>query len=166
MICRSHSMFLPLVLAAAVIGCASDKIETSVTFDPLTAFPAQATFAWDEARNKLPKDERLLALDLGSVIESAAEAEFAVRGYTRATGGNPDFLISYQVASNSWIGSDNSRAVGTVSILLVEAESGRRVWLGFGRSDVQVGLERDVREARMREALAKMLKGFPPNQPK
>jgi hypothetical protein len=155
-----------LVFGALATGCATDPVETSVTFDPLTAFPAQATYAWDESRNKLPLDERLAALDLGDVIRAAAEAEFAKRGYTLAPRESAQYLMSYQAATNSWIGADNSRAVGTVSLLLVEAASGRRVWIGFGRSDVQVGRDRAGREQRMREAFAKMLKNFPPNQGK
>ncbi len=106
----------------------------------------------------------MAALDLAPVIEAAAEAEFAVRGYTLSTTDSANYLMSYQVASHSWIGADNSRAVGSLSLLLVEAESGRRVWLGIGRAEINVGLSNDERLAGIRVALAKMLKKFPPNQ--
>jgi hypothetical protein len=158
--------FCSLVLAIVMIGCASDGIETSVAFDPLTQFPTQATFLWDDSSNQLPADDRIAALDLGSVIETAAEAEFAARGYTLSTTDSANYLLSYQVTSHSWIGADNSRAVGSLSLLLVEATSGRRVWLGIGRSEVNVGRSSEERLAYMRVAMTKMLKEFPPNQPR
>jgi hypothetical protein len=161
---RIHSAFHALILAIIMIGCASDGVETSAAFDPLTQFPAQATFLWDSSSNKLPTDDRIAALELGPVIEAAAEAEFAARGYTLSTSDSANYLMSYQVATHSWIGADNSRAVGSLSLLLVEAKSGRRVWLGIGRAEMNVGLSKEERLAGMRVALAKMLKEFPPNQ--
>lgn len=156
---------LPLLaLFASILGCASDGIETSVTFDPLAQFPAQATFLWDDARNRQPANERIAALGLGPIIKAAVEAEFALRGYRLSTSGTPDYLVSYEVASHSWIGADNSRAVGSISILLTEGSTGRRVWLGFGQSNVDVSRSPAEREARMRDAMARMLKDFPPNQ--
>jgi hypothetical protein len=157
---------LSFVLAIAMIGCASDTVETSAAFDPLTRFPAQATFLWDSSSNKLPADDRITALDLAPIIEAAAEAEFGARGYTLSTTDSANYQLSYQVATHSWIGADNSRAVGSLSLLLVEAKSGRRVWLGIGRAEMNVGLSSEERLAGMRAALAKMLKEFPPNQPR
>jgi hypothetical protein len=156
--------FLALTLVAVLSGCASDGIETSVAFDPLTQFPTQATFLWDDASIKMPADDRITALDLPSVIKEAAEAEFAARGYTLSTTDSANYLMSFEVTSHTWIGADNSRAVGSLSLLLVEAATGRRVWLGIGRSEVGVGRTREERLAYMRTALAKMLKEFPPNQ--
>jgi len=153
-----------LMLVIAMTGCASDGVETSTAFDPLARFPAQATFLWDSSSNRLPADDRIAALDLGPVIEAAAEAEFGARGYTLSQTESANYLMSYQVATHSWIGADNSRAVGSLSLLLVEAASGRRVWLGIGRAEINVGRSSEERLANMRVALAKMLKEFPPNQ--
>jgi hypothetical protein len=164
MLCRIRPAFYSLVLAVVMLGCASDGVETSTAFDPLTQFPAQATFLWDSESNKLPADDRIAALDLGPVIKTAAEAEFGVRGYTLSTTDSANYLLSYQVATHTWIGADNSRAVGSLSLLLVEAASGRRVWLGIGRAEMNVGLSSEERLAGMRVGLAKMLKDFPPNQ--
>ena len=166
MVRHTRPAFCSLVLAIVMIGCASDGIETSVAFDPLTQFPTQATFLWDPSSNKLPADDRIAVLDLGPVIEAAAEAEFAVRGYTLSTTDSANYLMSYQLASHSWIGADNSRAVASLSMLLVEASSGRRVWLGMGRAEMNVGLSNEARLAALRVAMAKMLKEFPPNQPR
>ena len=153
-----------LAICALLIGCSSDGIQVSTTFDPLSAFPAQATFVWDDAANKLPADPRIARLELGPIIKQAAEAEFAARGYRAATGGSPDYRLSYQLVVNSWIGADNSRSIGSLSLLLVEANSGRRVWLGFGRAEVHVGLSYKERKQRIQGTLTRMLQKFPPSQ--
>ena len=41
-------------------------IDVSTTFDPLTRFPAQATYLWDEAANQLPDDPRFNQMDTDS----------------------------------------------------------------------------------------------------
>jgi hypothetical protein len=155
---------LSLVFLASLAGCASDGIEVSTTYDPLTSFPAKASYAWDDRANKLPTDPRIVELDLGPLIKQAAEEEFAARGYRAVASGTHDYRLSYELVVHSWIGSERSRSVGTLSLLLIEADSGRRVWLGFGRAEVHVGLTRAERMQRMREALAKMLEKFPPAQ--
>lgn len=164
MVSRICSALPSLVLAVVMIGCASDGVETSVAFDPLARFPTQATYLWDSSSNKLPADDRIAALDLDPLIREAADSEFAARGYTRSVTESANYLLSYQVASHSWIGADNSRAVGSLSLLLVDAASGRRVWLGMGRAEMNVGRSSEARLTELRAAMAKMLKGFPPNQ--
>lgn len=150
---------------ALLVGCASDGVEVSTTFDPLTAFPAQARYAWDTRANALPDDPRLAQLDLDRIITEAADEEFALHGYHRETAAAaPEFHLSYEVAVHSWIGADNSRSVASLSLLLTEASTGRRVWLGFGRAEVQMGLSRSERKQRMRRAIASILEGFPPKQ--
>ena len=124
MVRHTRPVFCSLVVAIVMIGCASDGIETSVAFDPLTQFPTQATFQWDPSSNKLPADDRIIALDLGPVIVAAAEAEFAVRGYTLSTTDSANYLMSYQLASHSWIGADNSRAVAQLITWLEDAAAG------------------------------------------
>jgi len=162
--CRCISL-LSTCLVAAFVGCASDGgVETSAAFDPLTRFPAQATFVWDESRIRLPADDRIAALDLKPVIMEAAEAELGLRGYTLSTTDSANYLLSFEGTTHSWIGADNSRAVGSLSLLLVDAASGRRVWMGIGRSEMNVGVARADRLVSLRAAIAEMLKNFPPNQ--
>jgi hypothetical protein len=151
-------------LLGSLAGCASDGVEVSTTYDPLTSFPAQATYTWDERANRLPTDPRIVALDLAPILKAAAEEEFAARGYRAAVSRPVDYRLSYQLVVHTWIGADNSRSVGSLSMLLVEADTGRRVWLGFGRAEVHVGLTRAERKQRLREALARILENFPPTQ--
>lgn len=148
----------------AAVGCASDDLQTSVTHDPLALFPPQATFAWDSAANRLPTDESIVALDLDPLIREAANQEFALRGYRVVTSGSPDYRLSYQLAVHTWISANNSSSAASLSLLLVDAKLSRRVWLGYGRATVNVGVSRDERRTDVRAAIAKMLEKFPPNQ--
>ncbi len=163
----SQSVFLPvflsLVFLASLAGCASDGIEVSMTHDPLARFPAKGSYVWDDRANKLPSDARVADLDLGPLVKAAAEEAFAAHDY-HAMASGPDYLLSYELVIHTWIGADNSRSVASLSLRLVEADTGRRVWLGFGRAEVQAGLSRAERTERLRDAVAKMLEKFPPGQ--
>lgn len=163
MLARRSLILLAALGAAALTGCASDDLQTSFIHDPLSPFPAQATFSWDASANKLPAYERIEALDLDPLIREAANQEFALRGYRVATGGT-DYRLSYQVAVHTWIGPDNSKSIGTLSLLLVDTKLDRRVWLGYARAEMHVGASREERLEGLRVAIGKMLEKFPPNQ--
>jgi len=159
-----HRFAVVALLLALLAGCASDGVEVSTTYDPLASFPAQASYAWDDAANKLPAKPRLEALDLDPLIKQAATEELALRGYRPTASGSPDYRLSYELVVHTWIGPDDSLSVGSLSLLLVEASSGRRVWLGFARAEIHVGLTPAEREQRLRDAFARMLANFPPAQ--
>ncbi len=160
---RCHFIAIGLVLLL-LAGCASDNINASSAFDPLTPFPPQATYTWDEAANRLPADSRLEQLDLHTLITEAANEEFSNRGYRQAAGGSPNFRLSYQLAVYTWIGADNSMSVGSLALTLNDAGSGRRVWMGFARAEVNIGLTHAERKERLRTVVARILEKFPPNQ--
>jgi hypothetical protein len=158
---------IPRLLAAALVAlaaCASqDAIPVSTTHDPLARFPAEATWAWDEAAISLPQNPELDRAGTDALFREVANEAFAARGYRQAAAPT-NYLLSYQYAVAERIGPDVSKAVGSVSLLLVESASGRRVWLGFGRAEIHVGLTREERKARLRDALDRMLADFPPSQ--
>lgn len=153
------------LLACALLwsGCASDEMQVSSVHDPLRRFPASATWAWDEARSRLPDQKQLRGLDPAPLIKEVAEEEFALRGYRVVRSGRPDFRLAYQLAVYTFRGPDRSTASGTLSLFLADAESGERVWTGFARAEVLVDLTPEERRARLHEAMAAMLEGFPPS---
>jgi hypothetical protein len=161
---RSLVLALSVVFLVPLVGCKSDDLDVSTNFDPLTSFPTQATYAWDDAANKLPKDPRLAPLDLDSLIKEVADQEFSRRGYRPVATGSPNYRLSYELTVYTWHGPDMSRSVGSLSLLLVEDATNRRVWMGFARAEVHVGLTREERKNRLREVLARMLVKFPPAQ--
>ena len=160
---RFHLIAAGLVLLL-LAGCASDNINASSAFDPLHPFPSQASYTWDATANRLPDNPRLEQLDLHTLITEAANEEFSNRGYRQAAGGSPNFRLSYQLAVYTWIGADNSMSVGSLALTLNDAGSGRRVWMGFARAEVNIGLTHAERKERLRTVVARILEKFPPNQ--
>jgi hypothetical protein len=155
---------LRFLLLPALLACASDDaIPVSTSYDPLERFPAQATFVWDDAANALPDSPSIDRKSNDALIREVANEAFAARGY-RAVAGNADFRLSYQYVVHTRRGPEGSHAIGSISLLLVERSSGRRVWTGFGQAEVYVGLSPEERRARLAEALDRMLANFPPSQ--
>ncbi len=97
-------------------------------------------------------------------MKEVANEAFAAHGYRVTADGNPDYRLSYQYSISTFLGPDASRAFGSVSLLLVENATGRRVWLGFGRAQIHVGLSPAERRARLSDAMNRMLAHFPPSQ--
>jgi hypothetical protein len=155
---------LATVAMFGLFACASDDaIPVSTNYDPLARFPAQATYVWDNAANSFPKNPDIDRKELDPLLKQVANEAFAARGY-RVTTGSADFRLSYQFTVVSRRGVDESRATGSLSLLLTEASSGRRVWTGFGQAEVFVGLTPEERRARLRDAMERMLQNFPPAQ--
>ncbi len=161
---QKHVLTLLLCLAAQSLGCASSGVDTSTTFDPLTRFPARASYLWDDAASKLPDDPRFNQMETDSLIRQAANEEFAARGYRLAASGTANYRLSYDLTVHTWYGPDNSTSLGSLSLWLAEASSKRRVWMGYMRAEIHVGLTREERVKRMREAMARLLENFPPTQ--
>jgi hypothetical protein len=162
---RRICTFVALAALSSLSACASQNaIPVSSSWDPLWRFPAQATFAWDDAATSLPDDPAVDRTSTDALVKTVANEAFAARGYRPVAPGSADYRMSYQYAVHSYVGSEGSRADGTLSLLLADGASGRRVWLGFGRAEVHVGLTPEERKARLREALDRMLADFPPAQ--
>ena len=164
MLARRWILASCLALAAHSIGCASDNIDVSTTFDPLTRFPVQATYLWDDTANQLPDDPRINPAETDSLIREAANAEFAARGYRLATSGSANYKLSYDLTVHTWYGANNSSSIASLSLWLVDAASKRRVWMGYVRAEILVGLSREERVTRLRGAMARLLEKFPPAQ--
>jgi hypothetical protein len=166
MLARLLVIALGSALVAVLPGCAKDAIDVSTTFDPLSRFPAQATYVWDTAASKLPDDPRFNQMDTDALIQEAANAEFAARGYRVAAGGTAphQYRLSYDLTVHTWYGPDNSSSLGSLSLWLSDAATRRRVWMGYVRAEIHVGLSREERLDRLRKAMASMLEKFPPAQ--
>lgn len=157
---RPKRLSLALVLVTGLACASQEGIPVSSTYDPLTRFPAQATYSWDEAEISLPDIPDRAATD--ALFREVAEEAFAARGY-RVGKPPTHYRLSYEYNVTERLGPDVAKAIGSVSILLTDSSNGRRVWLGFGRAEIFMGLSREERKARLREALDRMLAGFPPS---
>jgi hypothetical protein len=164
---RAWRTILPIMAVLTVGACASgDGMGVGSTHDPLTRFPATATWSWDDQANRMPDDPRLEPLDLDAIIRQVAREEFARRGYTETTSGTGgDYRLSYELGMATWMSQTSATAIGSVSLTLVEAGSGRRVWVGFWRAVADVSLDREQRVERFRAEIRELLETFPPAQP-
>ena len=162
----THVCVRSLVAAAllCLLACASDHaIPVSTNHDPLVDFPAQATYLWDDSANSFPNNPDIDRKEMDALFKDVINEAFAARGY-RVTTGQADYRLSYQFAVQSRRGVEESFAMGTLSLLLTEMGSGRRVWTGFGQAEVYTGLTPEERRARLRDAMERMLQNFPPTQ--
>jgi hypothetical protein len=148
----------------ALLACASDDVPVSTNYDPLVRFPAQATYVWDEGANALPDDPAIDRAEIDALLKDVADEAFAARGYRAVGDGEPaNYRLSYQYVVHTYIGPDVSRAMGSLSLLLTDYASRRRVWMGFGRAEIHATLSPEERRARLADAFARMLAKFPPS---
>lgn len=162
---RAALIAVSALIVLSATGCATPDGEFGATFDPLSPFPARALWVWDEAQNKLPDDDRLDLAALDQRIKSTAAVAFGARGYSLTSAPKVHYMLSYEVGIHTWMSPTEARAFGTLSILMTEAASGRKVWLGFVRLQIDTSLTDAQRDERLRAALANMLENFPPAQP-
>ena len=162
--CRSAPLLISSALLALLACASDDAIPVSSNYDPLERFPAQATFVWDAAACSLPDSPAIDPKTTDALLKDVANQAFGARGYRVVERGPANYRLSYQYAIHSFKGVEVSKAVGTVSLLLLENSSGRRVWMGFGQAEVHVGLSPEERRIRLSDALNRMLEKFPPSQ--
>ena len=153
-----------LLFGLAALACKSDQIPVGTNFDPLWHFPLQATFVWDDAASSLPNAPGVDPVQTVALLKDVANEAFAAHGYRAVQSADADYRLSYQYSITTFQGQGASYAWGSVSLMLVDNATGRRVWLGFGRAEVHIGLSPEERRARLQGAMTRMLEKFPPSQ--
>jgi hypothetical protein len=89
--------------------------------------------------------------------------ELAARGYREAPEGQPsNYLLSYQLSVATRIRPEESFSIGSLSLLLVEADTGRRAWMGYLRAQIDPNLSDEERRERMHKEVGRLLEKFPP----
>ena len=156
---------IQLVLAICLIplfGCAKN---VGSNFDPLAIFPATATWVWDDSKNILPSDPTMETLEVDRILRETAGAALTARGYSEAPDGSqPDYLLHYEVGVGIVVDGKQRPPVATASFELTEFGTGRRVWVGFITTNVDITLNERERTRRLQRELRKMLLYFPPSQ--
>lgn len=161
---RTHFSALILGSLVLAVGCAKPAFDVSAVFDPLAIFPSEATVSWDDEANHPPDNPEVQAHDYDRLLKQVSNEEFGKRGYTIVASGAADYLLSYELTIHRWISAEKTQATGTLSLSLVDTKTRNRVWLGYGRAQVLVGLSEEERSERLRLILVEMLKEFPPHQ--
>jgi hypothetical protein len=134
------------------------------THDPLERFPGAATWSWDEQANKMPDDPRIESLDADAIIREVAAEEFARRGYTEVERDTGDVWLHSELGVATWMSQTSATGIGSLSLTLVEAASGRGVWVGSGGpTPTSLSTARSV--CALSQGDTELLKTFPPGQP-
>ncbi len=171
------SGFLLAGLVALCVACTTIQISTD--YDPDAAFSELRT--WSFADPGQPTgDPRLDSSLVRTRIFQALESELAVKGYGRAVGVEPDFLVDTHVAlsreldvhtfhrgygRSSWGSSETLvREVEQGSLVLdfLHPESRKLLWRGIAQARVDRRGTPAERSQRIREAVRLMLQDFPP----
>ena len=166
-------------MAALLALCAAcTTVELSTDYDPETDFSRLRT--WSFADPTPTGDPRLDSSLVRTRILQAVESELAVKGYGRAVGIEPDFLVDSHVALSRELDVrtlHHTRAGGhwgTSGISVREVERGSLVldfldpqsrdllWRGVAQARVDRNDTPEQRTQRIREAVALLLQRFPP----
>ncbi len=170
-----------LAATALVSGCSG--ISVSTDFDPKVDFSAFKTYGWHAAPAGAAPNPLVDAR-----IRRAVDDALPARGYRAAASpAEADFLVAHRTAVQQRIEvSPSSAAVGyrsgrwgaavgtgadvrtydegTLVLDFVDAKSKELVWRGTASGTVHGDLTPEEREARIREAVTKLLEKFPPGR--
>ncbi len=87
---------------------------------------------------------------------------FSARGYRERVSESARYILSDPLKVTSRIRPEGSSAVGSLSLRLSDAESGRHVWSSLAQTEVDMEKNDTERRERLREIVSEMLADFPP----
>jgi hypothetical protein len=181
-------VLLVLFTMSVAAGCSSMKIETRA--DPEADFSEFNSYSW--LRHPQGSDARV-GPQVGMWIVGAIDEELAGKGLHRRDGEETDFQVGYHAAvqgqmevsnidsyygygvprSSPWTyynaGSEQQQSAaryynqGVIVIDIVDVRLNRLVWRGTAQAEVKDDVEPDQQQARIREAVRKIMADFPPN---
>jgi Domain of unknown function (DUF4136) len=169
---RSFACLALLVLS----GCST--MEVGADYDPSASFDGYKTYGW-VADPGSTIDPALRNDLLDSRVRSAVEAGLQAEGLTH-TAEDPDLLVNYHGAlqqkldlttftdyrgDGHWRGSTTqARAYdeGSLILDLIDSESNSLVWRGTARDEVNMLAKPQEREAKIKEAVTRLLELYPP----
>jgi hypothetical protein len=174
---RTRAASTCLVALAALCG-ACTTIQISTDYDPAADFSELRTWAFANSK-QISGDPRLDSSLVRARIFQALESELAVKGYGRAVGIDPDFLVDTHVALSRELDVQTfhggyGRGWGTSETLVREVERGSLVldfldpksrellWRGIAQARVDRRDTPEERTQRIREAVRMLLEDFPP----
>ena len=159
-----NTLVLAVIALLCTSGCAK---KIGATYDAFAIFPATAQWTWNDELNRFPKNPSMETMNIESIVRETITAGLAERGYTLApAGGKVDFLVHYQVGLGQKVKQHSVKSYASLSLTLVDTKTDRSAWVGFIKTDADIATPEAQRRKRLRKQMNKMLKNFPPNQPK
>ncbi len=184
---KVHASLLVLTLAVMIGGCGGLKVQTDV--DPEADFTGWQTYQWAERTDEGKQDRRVYNYAVEGRVKNAVNRAMEAKGLREDTIGQPDFLVgwhgfiqgqanfsvvsSYYEYSSGWFGYYtpgyvssqtyvNNWKDGTLMLDIVDARSNALVWRGMGTDALGDAEGPEQLQKRMDEAVARILRDFPP----
>jgi hypothetical protein len=172
-----------LVTAAAMGGCSTLKVNTD--YDPAADFARLQSYAWLPDPRPPTGDPRLDSSLLDARVRRAVDSQLAARGHREVSPDEADFLVTYHVALETkldvetihhgygygwgrWYGGmGGSTRVreyeqGTLLLDFVDPKTRLLLWRGSASARIRPSNSPEESQKRSDEAVAAMLKRFPP----
>jgi len=172
---------LAVCLALALAAC--NSIEVKQDWDPSESFGSLRTWAWQSQTPAVSGDPRVDDPLVHSRIQTAIESALTQKGLAKSSG-KPDVLVAYHIALQQkldartiytgygpyrgWYGVGGTETVvdtydlGTLLIDFVSPQSNNVIWRGTGQSRIQELRTPEERQARIQDAVDRILGQFPP----
>ena len=166
-------------VAVNLAGCSTMRVSTD--YDANANFSGPKTYDWQWGQPKRTGDPRIDNALLDKRIRRAVDDELKAKGFVRDTSGAATYLVFYHAAiskelsvtqvndyygyHSSWRGGYvdvDSYDKGTIVLDIVEARSRQMIWRAWAEDTIEEGRTPEQREAKIREAVHKMLEHFPP----
>ncbi|MBW2416561.1 MAG: DUF4136 domain-containing protein [Deltaproteobacteria bacterium] len=175
MIRSSRSTGLVLALAALVLLACQTPMAVRTDLSESADFSGLPSYSW--AGEETSTQERLRGVtdqDLDRWIRAAVDANLAEAGYERRADGG-DFLVQYDVAIETQkrqqqvvmdrAGGSRSVTVsyreGSLVLEALAADTRLPLWRGWAEAEINEYLKPEAREARIGEAVGRILARFP-----
>lgn len=173
---------LSLALLLAGAGCSSISVWTD--HDPQADFSKRKTYDWYPRA----KEADAVVTLTNARVERALEESLKARGFTRSSDGKADFHVGYRalvqrrseappttdvsVYHYGWrrtytVTADSEAKTteeGTLILDVIDPATKTLLWRGTARGVVDPTRTPEQREARIREAVEKLLADFPPGR--
>jgi hypothetical protein len=162
---------------------ACSSVQVKQDWDPNANFSGLHTWNWQSSTPALTGNPRLDDPLVHSRIQSALAATLRSKGYAQ-TASKPDFLVTYHVAIQQkldaqtiytgygpyrgWYGVGGTQTVvdqydlGTLLVDFIDPGTNNVIWRGTAESRLQELKTPEEREARVKDAVERLLNQFPP----
>lgn len=175
---------------AFLVGCAA-RILVGSDYEASTDFSTYASYAWEEIGSAMTGDPRLDDNPFFEArVRGAVEQQLAIRGFDVVADEDADLLVHYHmfvqprgeinfdyigweldrrrgytIFDRSSLGTDvyvNDYDEGMLLVDIADARDKHIVWRGWAQLDVTSALnDREVMDARIRQAVEKVIALFP-----
>src|SRR5262245_27421996 len=175
---------LALALLFLVTACARFVVRSH--YDPQVDFDTLRTFAWLPRDQAGAGDQETPDENFDRRIVADVERDLTAKGYRPAGAGEPDFLLNYRYSTTPvtavqgdpsfggwgewWLMTPGWEAQytddfdeGSLHLAVLDPERQRAFWIGSAEARLIPSMSYERSIARIDEAVAAMLKRFPPD---